>query len=164
MAYFYAGLGVALLVPLMALMQTLISVTKLDGEGDDSATKQDQKQVEIAREFRSVLEQAIPSRLQASLIDSNGKIPRLYPACADLPISPKPNEPKLIGTYYGTYPDCYAISTVLLANGAIRTLRIDLNISLDQGDYRRDLPLEPISRAIGVKSSCWVATVTQGCS
>ena len=158
MAYFYAGLGVALLVPLMALMQTLISVTNLDGEGDDSATKQDQKQVEIAREFRSVLEQAIPSRLQASLIDSNGIITRLNPACADLLDPPNPQK------WYGTYPNCYAISTVSLANGASRTLRIDLNISLDQGIIRRDLPIEPISRAIGVKSSCWVATVTQGCS
>ena len=32
MAYLYAGLGVALLIPLMAMVQTLVSLTSLESE------------------------------------------------------------------------------------------------------------------------------------
>ena len=56
MAYFYAGLGVALLVPLMALMQTLISVTKLDGEGDNLAKLQDELIALEVGSFRAALQ------------------------------------------------------------------------------------------------------------
>lgn len=54
MAYFYAGLGVALLVPLMALMQTLISVIKLDG--DNLAKLQDELIVSEVSSFRNALQ------------------------------------------------------------------------------------------------------------
>lgn len=55
MTYLYAGLGVALLVPLMALVQTLISVAQLDREGNDLALLQNQYQIDRAKKFASML-------------------------------------------------------------------------------------------------------------
>ncbi|NDG03166.1 MAG: hypothetical protein EB119_08255, partial [Synechococcaceae bacterium WBB_34_004] len=73
MTYLYAGLGVALLVPLMALVQTLISVAQLDGEGNNLALLQNQKQVMVAQEFRAALDQAIKgNRLIATVVDEKG--------------------------------------------------------------------------------------------
>jgi len=59
MTYLYAGLGVALLVPLMALVQTLISVAQLDKEVDDLAFLQNERQIIVVKKFGL----ALPARI-----------------------------------------------------------------------------------------------------
>ena len=151
MTYLYAGLGVALLVPLMALVQTLISVAQLDSEGNNLALLQNQKQVMVAQEFRAALNQAI---------NGNGDQigDRINPACAELPDVADPQK------WIGTYPNCSAVVSATTATGANRYLRVNLKITQDTGNIRRDLPVDPLTQAVDVKTSCWVPGLTQECS
>ena len=157
MTYLYAGLGVALLVPLMALVQTLISVAQLDGEGNNLALLQNQKQVMVAQEFRAALNQAINgNRLIATVVDEKGD--HINPACAELPDVADPQK------WIGTYPNCSAVVAATTATGAARYLRVNLKITQDTGNIRRDLPVDPLTQAVDVKTSCWVPGLTQECS
>jgi hypothetical protein len=161
MTYLYAGLGVALLVPLMALVQTLINVAQLDREGNDLALLQNQKQVIVAQEFRTALNQAInANRLVATAVDQKGdKIgDRVNPACAELPNVADPQK------WIGTYPNCSDVVAATTATGAARYLRVNLKITQDTGNIRRDLPVDPLTQAVDVKTSCWVPGLTQECS
>jgi len=160
MTYLYAGLGVALLVPLMALVQALISVAQLDREGNDLALLQNQKQVIVAQEFRTALNQAInANRLVATAVDEKGDQigDRINPACAELPDVADPQK------WIGTYPNCSAVVAATTTAGAARYLRVNLKINQDTGNIRRDLPVDPLTQAVGVKTSCWVPGLTQEC-
>jgi len=168
MTYLYAGLGVALLVPLMALVQTLISVAQLDREGNDLALLQDQKQVIVAQEFRTALNQAINgNRLIATAVDEKGDQigDRTNPACAELQAELPDELPDVADPqkWIGTYPNCSAVVAATTTAGAARYLRVNLKINQDTGNIRRDLPVDPLTQAVGVKTSCWVPGLTQEC-
>ena len=145
MTYLYAGLGVALLVPLMALVQTLISVAHLNGEGNNLALLQNQYQIDRAKKFSSVL----PAKINEST------------ECA----SP----------YFGvTFESgCYYIEEIQDRNLKLRVelsllkgqFEQDIHGSLKKdGDFYvpKTLSLVPVT-FVDVKS-CWVSGVTQACS
>jgi len=148
MTYLYAGLGVALLVPLMALVQTLISVAQLDREGNDLALLQNKYQIDRAKKFSPML----PAKINEST------------AC----MSP----------YYGvTFESgCYYIEEIPNRNLRLRVELSLLKSQFEpefNGSLQKDVvgfyvpknpdPLvDPVTH-VDVKS-CWVSGLTQECS
>lgn len=196
MAYFYAGLGVALLVPLMALMQTLISVTKLDGEGDSLAKDYDGLIISEVSSFRTALqakydeEKKIRDDLLAKYeedkrqydIDEAQRIINSPDSSPSPPPSPPPqltfeskdcNEfsARFQGKYKGDIKDGFITSCNIFKeyakDNSTKYLAITFELAKDKvnADDGTYTPKDnSFDKAIGVKSSCWVATVTQGCS
>ena len=197
MAYFYAGLGVALLVPLMALMQTLISVTKLDGEGDDLAKLQDELIISEVSSFRNALqakydEEELILRAnyeEAKMQYDKDKAQREINSPDSSPNSP----PSLLqpsfeskdcnefsssfqGKYKGDIKDgfitsCNTFREYAKDNStkylAITFELVSDTLNVDNGKYTPKVDKNgkvKFDKVIGVKSSCWVATRTQGCS
>ena len=150
MTYLYAGLGVALLVPLMALVQTLISVAQLDREGNDLALLQIERQIiianGIAKEFRSTK----PSKI---------------------------NESTSCMPYYGTTFEsgCYYFAEIEYEKSLLK-LRVELSLLKSQFEQDTDKSLKKDNEGFYVPKSplldpvtyvdvksCWVPGSTQEC-
>ena len=145
MTYLYAGLGVALLVPLMALVQTLISVAQLDSEGNNLALLQNERQIIVANKFSSVL----PAKINEST--------------------------ECTSPYFGVAFEsgCYYIEEIQDRNLVLRVELSLLKSQFEQdihGSLKKDgdfyVPKTPSLgpvKYVDVKS-CWVSGVTQECS
>lgn len=178
MAYLYAGLGVALIIPLMALAQTLVSLSSLEGEaGFLRARRLDLLNLALVN-FEQGLNQAMaasPPRLQASTVDGNDNVvSSLFPACSELA---EPDQPISNGLdsiqWVGSYPHCTAVLAELDGRrGVTRRLRVEMGVAqVEQGALNRDLP-NPVTEVSGalqvgrdalrVRRSCWVSLATQG--
>ena len=178
MAYLYAGLGVALLIPLMALVQTLVSLASLEGEAGFLRARRLELLNLALVNFEQGLNQAMaatPPRLQASTVDSNDNVVSpVFPACSELA---EPNQPISNGLdsiqWLGSYPHCSAVlAEVDAKRGLTRRLRVEMGVAkVEQGELNRDLP-DPVTEvngalqvgraALRVRRSCWVSLATQG--
>ena len=177
MAYLYAGLGVALIIPLMALVQTLVSLSSLEGEAGFAGSTPRAAQFGSSELWAGVNQAmaATPPRLQASTVDSNDNVVSpVFPACSELA---EPNQPISNGLdsiqWLGSYPHCSAVlAEVDSKRGLTRRLRVELGVAkVEQGELNRDLP-DPVTEvngalqvgraALRVRRSCWVSLATQG--
>ena len=177
MAYLYAGLGVALIIPLMALVQTLVSLAPLEGEAGFLRAQRLELLNLALLKFEQGLNQAMaasPARLQASAVDSNDNVvSSVFPGCSELP---EPNQPLGNGLqsiqWLGDYPNCVVVLSELDAQrGLSRRLRVEMGVQrVEQGALNRDLP-DPTKEVYGstqverealrVRRSCWVSLATQ---
>lgn len=182
MAYLYAGLGVALIIPLMALVQTLVSLAALEGEAGFLRARRLELLNLALVNFENGLNQAMaasPPRLQASLLDDDGNaVSSSTPACSALA---EPDQPISNGLdsiqWLGRYPHCSAVvAEVDDKRGIILRLRVEMGVAQDQGRLNRDLP-DPVDEvkdsegkiqkqvrreALRVRRSCWVSLASQG--
>ena len=178
MAYLYAGLGVALIIPLMALVQTLVSLAPLEGEAKFLRARRLELINLALMNFEQGLNQAMNAdleRLRASSVDpgSDLVIESFFPECAELP---EPGE--FVGDdldsiqWLGTYPNCSAVLSEMDGKrGALRRLRVEMGlVKVEEGALNRDLPdplsevneMKQVSReALRVRRSCWVSLATQ---
>jgi hypothetical protein len=132
------------------------------------ALLQNQKQVIVAQKFRTALNLAINGgRLKATPVDEKGDQigDRTNPACAELQAELPDELPDVADPqkWIGTYPNCSAVVAATTTAGAARYLRVNLKINQDTGNIRRDLPVDPLTQAVSVKTSCWVPGLTQEC-
>ena len=177
MAYLYAGLGVALIIPLMALVQTLVSLGSLEGEAGFLRARR----LELLNQALLSLEQglnqamaAVPPRLQASNVDGNDRvISAVFPACSDLQDPAQPLGAGLESIqWFGDYPNCTVVLAEADPNRSVtRRLRVELGVSrVETGELNRDLP-DPVNEvngslqvgreALRVRRSCWVSLASQ---
>jgi len=178
MAYLYAGLGVALIIPLMALAQTLISLTSLEGEAGFLRSRQLHLLNEALLQFERGLNQALaasPPRLQASIVDDNDNVlSSSFPACTELAEDDQPIVGELDSILWlGDYPHCTAVlAEVDGKRNLTRRLRVEMGLTqVEKGELNRDLP-NPVTEvngslqvgraALRVRRSCWVSLSTQG--
>ena len=177
MAYLYAGLGVALIIPLMALVQTLVSLAPLEGEAGFLRARRLELLNLALLNFEQGLNQAMaasPPRLQASAVDGNDNvISPVFPGCAALP---EPSQPVSNGLesiqWLGDYPNCAVVLSELDSKRDVaRRLRVEMGVQrVEQGALNRDLPdptkevngAQQVQReALRVRRSCWVSLATQ---
>ena len=184
MAYLYAGLGVALIIPLMALVQTLVSLGSIEGEAGFLRARRLELLNLALLNLEQGLNQAMnanPKRLQESEVElETDKVKvSFFPECAELP---QPGQPLSSGLdsiqWIGTYPSCTAVLAELdSTRGVTRRLRVEMGIiKVEEGAANRDLP-DPVTEvklsegklkkqvrreALRVRRSCWVSLASQG--
>ena len=98
------------------------------------------------------------SDLAAKISSTTNLLPPFFDDFSTGGIYPNPQK------WIGTYPNCSAVVAATTTAGAARYLRVNLKIIQDTGNIRRDLPVDPLTQAVGVKTSCWVPGLTQECS
>ena len=174
MAYLYAGLGVALLIPLMAMVQTLVGLTSLETQ---------------LSSYRSTQLRLIASSLNTFghglHLAMNEVDPLVYPqftgqlsatlstnpswGCYALPMAglPLPDGASSV-IWHGTYPDCAAVFAIEdLDSRATRYLRVEMlvkvdtrtNFPLGKGRQNPNTPRGGIygvpSDALRINNTCW---------
>lgn len=180
MAYLYAGLGVALLIPLMAMVQTLVGLTSLESEVASSRDTQLKLIASSLNTFGYGLYLAMNERnpkysqFTGQLSNNKNSANSNKKSCGSLPMAglPRPDGASSV-TWYGAYPDCAAVFAVEgLDPGSTRYLRVEMLVDVDEetnfpkgseghvpnttystpdGDELYNVPQD----ALRVISSCW---------
>ena len=177
MAYLYAALGVALIIPLMALAQTLISLASLEGEAGFLRSRRLELLNLALVNLQDGLEQAMnadPQRLRASTVDNETDevIESFFPACSELqPADQFVGDELESVQWFGSYPHCTAVLAEFDGSRNVtRRLRVEMGVAQSQEPDFRDLP-DPATESNGVwqvnrealriRRSCWVSVATQ---
>lgn len=128
MTYLYAGLGVALMIPLLSLVQILINVASFEGGSDSSRQEQFKLEAEVVKYYKL--------KHVGSAFGNTEK-------CAD----------KLSSSngwvWQGVYSKCDVFVAKALSNGGSKYLKMQLR----HDDIETD-----IAKKVFIEDSCWVAS------
>jgi len=164
MTYLYAGLGVALMVPLLALVQMLISVASLEGEANNASKQQNEHELKAVKYYTDAL------NLNAKFKKPVDKLPA--PTCAaefassssktDPNSDPNYTKNPQNWTWQGSYPDCVVNIDFPAFGGDSKYLRIEFGIdTIDPLGGGFD-PWNPpgysdsFSKQVYIQRSCWL--------
>jgi len=128
MTYLYAGLGVALMIPLLSLVQILINVASFEGGSDTSRQQQFKLEAEAVRYYKL--------RHVGTAFGNMDK-------CADKFSSSNG------WIWQGVYSKCDVFMAQALPNGGSKYLKIQL---------RHDGTEIDIAKKVFIEDSCWVAS------
>jgi hypothetical protein len=173
MTYLYAGMGVGLMIPLLALVQMLISISSLDGEMNNAIIEQNDHELKAVQTYRSTLNAKFIRPISNST----------PPSCALEFASSSPKTDRISDPNYtkspqnwiwqGDYPDCVVNIDFPTFNGNPKYLRIELGIDTqDPSGASFNLWNPPVysdsfSKQVFVKKSCWLQSFLpqgEGCS
>jgi len=143
MAYLYAGLGVALLIPLMAMVQTLVGLSSLESELASSRDTQLKLIASSLNTFGYALYLAMNDRNEKNQQftgqlknEADAKDKNKEKTCSSLLMAtvglPRPDGASSV-TWYGTYPNCAAVVAVEgLGPGSTRYFRVEMSVEVDR--------------------------------
>jgi len=177
MAYLYAGLGVALLIPLMAMVQTLVGLTSLESELASSRSTQQRLIANSLNTFGYGLHLAMnkpnsttpANPLFTDQLQNDPAAQVLNKkACNLLPMGGLPHPHGTLVSWHGTYPDCAAVFAIEDLNSrATRYLRVemlvdvapDTNFPLGKMAQDPNTPRGGVydvpSDALRINNTCW---------
>jgi len=161
MAYLYAGLGIALIIPLMAMVQTLVGLTSLEAKYSGASSRQLALISASLNSFGIGLTNAM--NVTGQIVD---KAPNLNKKSCDLlPMNKlKPPAGSTSVNWFGTYPDCVAVFADEADDlGFIPRLRVEMSVKTNINDFPASLTknskgLYPMpSDSLRVTGSCWTS-------
>ena len=129
MTYLYAGLGVALMVPLLSLVQILINVASFEGGSDISRQEQFKLEADVVKDYK---------------IRHMGRVFGNMDKCAD-----KFSSSSNGWIWQGNYSKCDVFVAKALPNGGFKYLKMQLR----HDDIETD-----IVKKVFIEDSCWVAS------
>ena len=159
MAYLYSGLAIALIIPLVGMVQALTSLAALQGGAAASSGERRELVAFGLSELVAGLQQAKKrGDLEAGSANLNGDL-----RCRDLHnkdhvFSDELRAPEWLENHW--YPNCVV---VMQKNNSPRMLRVEMGIQVDQESVNKGLPLpnDNFSQALRVRRSCWVTVASQ---
>ena len=128
MTYLYAGLGVALMIPLLSLVQILINVASFEGGSDSSRQEQFKLEAEVVRYYKlKHMDRTFGNtdKCADKFSSSNGWV------------------------WQGVYSKCDVFVAKALPNGGSKYLKMQLR----HDDIETD-----IAKKVFIEDSCWVAS------
>ena len=129
MTYLYAGLGVALMIPLLSLVQILINVASFEGGSDSSRQEQFKLEAEVVKYYK---------------LKHEGRAFGITDKCAD-----KFSSPTNGWIWQDDYSKCDVFVAKALPNGGSKYLKMQLR----HDDIETD-----IAKKVFIEDSCWVAS------
>ena len=129
MTYLYAGLGVALMIPLLSLVQILINVASFEGGSDISRQEQFKLEADVVKDYK---------------IRHMGRAFGNMDKCAD-----KFSSSSNGWIWQGNYSKCDVFVAKALPNGGFKYLKMQLR----HDDIETD-----IVKKVFIEDSCWVAS------
>ena len=129
MTYLYAGLGVALMIPLLSLVQILINVASFEGGSDSSRQEQFKLEADVVKDYKL--------KHMGSAFGNTDK-------CAD-----KFSSSSNGWIWQGNYSKCDVFVAKALPNGGFKYLKMQL---------RHDDIETEIAKKVFIEDSCWVAS------
>ena len=129
MTYLYAGLGVALMIPLLSLVQILINVASFEGGSDSSRQEQFKLEADVVKDYK---------------LKHMGSAFRNTDKCAD-----KFSSSSNGWIWQDNYLKCDVFVAKALPNGGFKYLMMKL---------RHDDIETEIAKKVFIEDSCWVAS------
>jgi len=177
MAYVFAGLGIALVIPLMALMQSLLSIDGLQ------RAQSSQRLVELALTHAALdsFHESLVQGINSNVIIDDPDVMNQFVSCSDLPSRPPGQSPPPVDlpglstvqaalTLKGNYPNCDAIllqdnsSTFFRVEMAVKAVRSSSTGNLGLPEFGAKIPHADLERSLRVLRTCWVQSEIEECN
>lgn len=158
MAYLYSGLAVALIIPLVGMVQALTSLAVLQG-GAAAGSRERRELVALGlSELVVGLRQAKKrGDLEAGSSNLNRNLKCRDIHDKDHVLTGQLKASAWLPDYW--FPDCVV---VMQKNNSPRMLRVEMGIQVDANSYPQpELPNNDFGQALRVRRSCWVTVSSQ---